>query len=311
MTESRVGPRALGGVWQAGGAYLLWGLLPVYWKLLGDVPAREILAHRMVWSLAVVLGLLVVQRRWRWIGAAAGSPRVVVTFAASALLLSANWYIYIWAVNESHVVETSLGYFFTPLVNVGLGVALLRERLRPGQTVALLIAAAAVVYLTVQYGSLPWIALSLAVTFGLYGLLRKTAPLGSLEGFAVETLLLFLPALAYLLYLASAGTLVFGRGGPATAALLVLSGAVTALPLLLFAAGARRIPLSTLGVLQYIAPSLQFVLGVFAYGEPMRAERLAGFALVWLALAIYTAEGLRHRQLRRRSDPAVSGTATP
>ena len=283
------------------GAYLAWGLLPLYWKTLRHVPAAEILAHRMVWSLAVVVGLLTLQRRWSGIGAALRDRRVLATFTASALLLSLNWFLYIWAVNSNYIVESSLGYFINPLVNVVLGIVFLRERLRAGQTLALLIAASGVVYLTLLYGALPWIALTLAITFGFYGLLRKTAALDSLQGLTLETVVIFLPALGYLLFLQGAGRLAFGHGTPATSLLLALSGAATAGPLLLFAAGARRIPLTLMGILQYISPTLQLLLGVFVYGEVLNARRLVGFCLIWLALLIYSAEGLTHA---RRARPA-------
>ena len=287
------------GVALGAGAYLAWELLPVYWKALRHVPAGEILAHRMVWSLGVVLALLTLQRRWGGIGAALRNRSVVLTFTASALLLSLNWFLYIWAVNSGYIVESSLGYFINPLVNVLLGIVFLRERLRRGQALALLVAALGVVYLTLLYGALPWIALTLAVTFGFYGLLRKTAALDSLQGLTLETMVVFLPALGYLLFLQSHGRLAFGHASAGTTLLLVLSGVATAGPLLLFAAGARRIPLTTMAILQYISPSLQLLLGVFVYGEVLTPARLVGFCLIWLALAIYSAEGLMHGRRAR------------
>ena len=298
-----VPPSRRHGVALGAGAYLAWGLLPVYWKAVRHVPPGEILAHRMVWSLAVVLGLLTVRRRWGGIGAALRNRRVLPAFTASALLLSLNWFLYIWAVNSGFIVESSLGYFINPLVNVLLGILFLRERLRGGQTVALLVAAAGVVYLTILYGTLPWIALTLAISFGFYALLRKTAALDSLQGLALETMMVFLPALGYLLFLQDQGRLAFGHGSAGTTLLLALSGAATAGPLLLFAAGARRIPLTMLGILQYISPTLQLLLGIFVYGEVLAADRLVGFCLIWLALAIYSAEGLMHHR-RTRVVPA-------
>lgn len=280
------------GVAYAAGAYALWGLLPLYWRALESVPALEILSHRVVWALIVALLLLAYRRSgWGWLRETLHRPRQVAAFALSALLLSANWFLYIWAVHAGHVVETSLGYFINPLVNVLLGVLFLRERLRGGQALAVAVASTGVIYLGVQIGAPPWIALFLAFTFGLYGLLRKTARLGSLQGFTLETLLMFLPALGFLLYLAQDGTGAFLCAGPATTLLLVGAGAVTAVPLLLFAAGARRVTLTTLGLLQYIAPTLQFTLGVTVFGEPLSARRLIGFGLVWLALAIYSVDG--------------------
>jgi chloramphenicol-sensitive protein RarD len=276
-------------------ASLLWGVLPIYWKLLDHVPATEILAHRMVWSLALVLGLLAWQGNWRWMRTLVERPKTLLVFGVSAALLSVNWYLFIWAVNSDFIVETSLGYFINPLVNVALGVLFLRERLRPGQVAALGIAAFAVVFLTVRLGRLPWIALVLAGTFGLYALVRKTARLGSLEGLALETLLFFIPAVLYLLSLSASGRLAFGQGDWGTTALLMWSGVVTGVPLLLFASAARRISLTLLGLLQYIGPSLQLLIGVFLYGETVGPAHLAGFFLVWVALGVYTLEGMRHR----------------
>jgi chloramphenicol-sensitive protein RarD len=284
------------GLVYGAGAYIIWGLLPLYWRALGAVPALEILAHRVVWALLVTIALVALRRGgWAWLREAARTPRTLAIFGLSALLLSLNWFLYIWAVQTGHVVETSLGYFINPLVNVLLGVLFLRERLRPGQTLAVLVALSGVIYLTVLLGAPPWIALALAVSFGLYGLLRKTAPLGSLEGLTFETLLMLVPALAYLLLLERAGTGVFPHGGAGQTLLLIGAGAVTATPLLLFAAGARRVTLTTMGILQYIAPSIQLALGVTVFGEPLSAARLVGFVLVWAALAIYTVESQIHR----------------
>ncbi len=294
------------GILYAACAYVLWGLLPIYWKALQHVPALEILAHRMVWSLAVVLLLLAYRGRWRWLGVVARDGRVVLTFLTTALLLTLNWFVYIWAVNAGYIVESSLGYFINPLVNVLLGVLFLRERLRPWQGVAIGAALGGVLYLTFDYGRLPWIALALAGSFGLYGLLRKTAALNSLEGLTLETLLLFLPALAYLLYLEAIGSAALGHADAATTALLVCSGMATAAPLLLFAAGARRITLTSLGILQYVAPTLQFLLGVLVYGEPLSSARLFGFCLIWIALLIYTAEGVLRSGRAARLRPAPS-----
>lgn len=280
------------GIFYGVGAYLLWGLLPIFWKSLHHVPALEILAHRMVWSLAFVVVLLAAQGHWRWLMPVLRNGRVLLTFTVSALLLSLNWFIYIWAVNAGHIVETSLGYFINPLLNVLLGMLFLKERLRPGQLVAVIVAVIGVLYLTLQYGSLPWIALTLAGSFGVYGLLRKTATLNSLEGLTLETLVLFPPALAYLVYLELVGSAAFGHVSLATTLLLVFGGVATALPLLLFASGARRVTLTLMGILQYIAPTMQFLIGVFLYHEPLDRYRLIGFSLIWLALAIYSLEGV-------------------
>lgn len=293
------------GLLYATGAYVLWGLLPIYWKALQTVPSLEILAHRMVWSLVVVIILLAVQRHWRWITTSVRNKRVILTFMTSALLLSLNWFIYIWAVNAGYIVETSLGYFINPLINVLLGVLFLKERLRFWQGTAIMIAFSGVLYLTLTYRALPWIALTLACSFGFYGLLRKTASLNSLEGLTLETLLLFPPALAYLLYLEWTGSAAFAHAGPSTTALLALAGLATALPLLLFAAGARRITLTTLGLLQYTAPTLQFLIGVFVYDEALTPARLIGFCLIWLALFLYSAEGIirNNRASRQQTLP--------
>ena len=280
------------GIFYGVGAYLLWGLLPIFWKSLHHVPALEILAHRMVWSLAFVVILLAAQGHWRWLMPVLRNGRVLLTFTVSALLLSLNWFIYIWAVNAGHIVETSLGYFINPLLNVLLGMLFLKERLRPGQLAAIIVAVIGVLYLTLHYGSLPWIALTLAGSFGIYGLLRKTAALNSLEGLTLETLVLFPPALAYLVYLELVGSAAFGHISLATTFLLIAGGIATALPLLLFASGARRVTLTLMGILQYIAPTMQFLIGVFLYHEPLDRYRLIGFSLIWLALAIYSLEGV-------------------
>ena len=294
------------GTFYAASAYVAWGFLPVYWKALHDVPALEILAHRVVWGLAVAIVLVSYRIGWQWLGAIVRNQRTLLTFAASGLLLSLNWLIYIWAVNAGHIVQTSLGYFINPLVNVLLGVLFLRERLRGGQGIAIAVALGGVLYLTVQYGALPWIALGLAVSFGCYALLRKTAALNSLEGFTLEILLIFPPALGYLLYREAFGSAAFGHMGIATSLLLACAGAVTAGPLLLFAAGARRISMTSLGILQYITPSLQLLLGVLVYGESLSLARLVGFCLIWLALAIYTLEGILFNSSAARMAAAAS-----
>lgn len=284
------------------GAYLLWGILPVYWKLLQTVPAGEILLHRMVWSLVLLLLLLSLKKQWRWLLQVRQNKRILLSFIGSALLLSLNWYTYIFAVNSGHIVEASLGYFINPLLNVLLGVFLLREHLRRRQWLAIVIAGVGVLYLTLQYGRLPWIALTLAFTFALYGLLRKTAALGSLTGLSLEMMILFLPAVSALFYLEYTGIAHFGNDGTAVNILLVFTGLATTLPLLLFAYGAQRIMLSTIGILQYIAPTLQFLLGVFIYRETFTTTRLIGFGCVWTALIIYTFDGLILRRKRKQAE---------
>jgi chloramphenicol-sensitive protein RarD len=279
-------------------AYGLWGLFPLYWPLLKPAGAVEILAHRMVWSLAVVLVILAITRNWAWIRVLSRRRLALLTVAAAVVTL--NWGTYIWAVNNAHVVETSLGYFINPLVSVALGVLVLGERLRRLQWVAIGIGAAAVLALAVDYGRPPWIALVLAVSFGFYGLIKKIAGVGTVEALSVETGVMFLPALAFLLVLHSSGVATFGAAGGLHAILLAGAGLVTAIPLLCFGAAANRVPLSTIGLLQYLAPVLQFVIGVLVMGEAMPASRLAGFALVWLALALLSYDGLRiHRRAAR------------
>lgn len=274
------------------GAYLMWGLFPIYWKLLLEVPALEILAHRMVWSLVVMLLILLIGGDRAWLKAALSDRRVLLTYILAAALLGVNWFTYIWAVNAGFVVESSLGYFINPLVSMLFGVIFLKEQLRSGQLIAVCLATAGVLYLTFSFGSLPWIALVLSMTFGLYGLIKKTAPLGSAHGFTLETLAFFLPAFAYLIFQEVRGVGAFGHQGALTSALLAFAGPVTSIPLLLFGIAARRIPLSMVGFLQYIAPTGQFLLGVLAYHEPFPANRLVGFLIIWAALGIYTLEGI-------------------
>ena len=261
------------GMLYAATAYALWGIFPLYFKSLQEIPSLEILLHRMVWSLAFVVVVLTWRRHWGWLRGVMRQPRVLAGFAASAVLLSSNWFIYIWAVNNGNVVEASLGYFINPLFNVLLGSLLLRERLRVVQWIAVALAACGVAWLTWHAGHLPWIALLLAATFAFYGLLRKTASLGALEGLALETLLLFPVAFIYLVVLTSQGHNAFIAASTSTQLLLAAAGPITAIPLLLFAAGARRIPLSLLGLLQYIGPTIQLLLGVWLYHEPFEIGR--------------------------------------
>ncbi|UCG97489.1 MAG: EamA family transporter RarD [Burkholderiales bacterium] len=279
------------GIAYASAAYLLWGVFPVYFKALQGVAPLEILGHRIVWSLLVCAALLLLLRRFQWLADLRRQPRVLLWFTATSVLVAVNWFVYIWAVNAGRVVDASLGYFINPLVNVLFGALLLHERLRRAQWLAVGIAAAGVAWLTWQAGTVPWIGLVLAVSFGLYGLLRKTAALGALEGLALETLLLAPVAAAYLVWLAHSASSGFVDGGTATRLLLLAAGPVTAVPLLLFAAGARRIPFSTLGLLQYLGPSLQLLLGVWLYGEPF-AARAPGYLLIWIALAVFSIENL-------------------
>lgn len=278
------------GLWLAFGAYFTWGLFPIYWKWLQGVPALQLLGHRIVWSFLLLLVFIFWARRWRDFRSLL-NRRVLVIYTAAALLIGVNWLTYVWAVNAGFIVETSLGYFINPLLSVALGVLFLRERLRLLQWIPILMAAAGVIYLTVSYGSLPWIALTLAFSFAIYGLVKKTAPLGALYGLTLETGLLFLPAVAYLTFGQAAGAGAFLHNGLLTDILLVGAGLVTTIPLLMFASAAQRIPLSMIGLMQYLAPTLQFSLGVLVYHEPFDHHRLVGFSIVWAALIFFWGEG--------------------
>ncbi len=274
-------------------AYVLWGMFPLFFKQLQAASAIEVVLHRMVWSLVFVLIVLAVLRRWNWLGDVRRSPALLGKFAVSALLLAGNWLSYVWAVNNGHVLDASLGYFILPLINVALGFIFLHERPRKAQWVAFALAATGVLWMAVQSGHVPWLALLIAMTFGFYGLMRKTATLGALEGMSLETMLLAPLAVVALLWAGPSGP---GSQWPAhdahTWLFFLLSGPVTAIPLLLFAAGARRVPLSTMGFLQYITPSILALMGVFLYGETFAGPRAVGFVFIWVALLLYTAEGL-------------------
>ncbi|MFD9033920.1 EamA family transporter RarD [Streptomyces sp. NPDC059567] len=288
------------------GAYGMWGLVPLFWPLLKPAGAVEILAHRMVWSLVVVGIALLALRRWGWIRELVRSPRKLGLITLAATVITVNWGVYIWAVNAGQVVESSLGYFINPLVTIALGVLLLKERLRPAQWVAVGVAATAVLVLSIGYGRPPWISLILAFSFGVYGLVKKKVNIGGLESLAAETAVQFLPALAYLLWLGTQGSATFGTEGAGHAALLAATGIVTAVPLVCFGAAAIRVPLSTLGLLQYLAPVFQFSLGVLYFHEAMPPERWAGFSLVWLALTILTWDALRTARRNRAEAEALA-----
>ncbi|WP_288841243.1 EamA family transporter RarD [uncultured Deefgea sp.] len=272
-------------------AFLIWGLFPLYFKALHGIAPEEIVLHRFIWSLVFLSAVLLIKQRWAWLKPALKQPKLIGVFVLSAVLLASNWYTYIWAVNAGRVVDASLGYFINPLISVVLGVIFLHERLRRAQWLAMAIAAAGVAWLTWQAGHLPWVALILACTFALYGLLRKTAQLGALEGLSLETLVLFPIALVAMVYLLTTGQSDFVRAPISTQALVLLAGPITAIPLLLFAAGARRIPLSLVGILQYTGPTLQLLIGVFVFHETFGAARIIGFGLIWLALAVYAMDG--------------------
>jgi len=287
------------GIWYGIGAYVTWGLFPIYWKWLHAVPALQLIGHRILWSFVMLFAFIFLSRQWRVFRATALKPRVLRIYLVAATLIGINWLVYIWAVNAGYIVQVSLGYYINPLLNVLMGVLFLREHLRPSQWVPLGLAAAGVLYLNFAYGSLPWIALTLAFSFGLYGLVKKTAPLGSLYGLTLETGLLFLPALLYLLYSETTRQGAFLHSGAISDALLVGAGLMTTIPLLMFASAARRIPLSLVGILQYIAPTLQFLLGVLVYGEPFTHTQFIGFGIVWLALILFGVEGYLATRSRR------------
>ncbi|TFV63859.1 UNVERIFIED_ORG: EamA family transporter RarD [Bacillus sp. AZ43] len=300
MDERRLG--ILSGL----AAYSLWGLFPLYFPLLEPAGGLEIVAHRVLWSLLFVGLLLTVLRKWGQVRALVTDRRRLLVLLGAAVLIAANWLVFVYGVNSGHVVETSLGYFINPLVSVLLGVVVFSERLRPLQWAAVGIAAVAVVVLTVDYGRPPWIALTLAGTFGLYGLMKKIVRTDAAPGLFVETALVALPAVGVLAVAHAGGDGTFGNAGAGHASLLVLSGVATAVPLLLFAAAASRVPLSTVGLLQYLTPSMQLAIGVFVYGEPMPPARLVGFAIVWVALAVFTVDMVRHaRAGSRRVTPAT------
>jgi chloramphenicol-sensitive protein RarD len=290
-----------GGLALGVGAYTLWGVLPLYIHLLKGVPALQVLAHRVLWSVALLAVIIVIFRRARPIFAAARG-RTLLLLLGSALLIAINWIVYIWAVQNDHVLEASLGYFINPLINVALGFAFLGERLRRLQGVGIAIAAAGVLVLAVSGGGALWISLALAISFGLYGLLRKVAAIDALGGLTVETLLLAPFSLALLVHASQAGTGAFGQTTHLDL-LLILAGAVTAAPLLMFAAAARRMPLATLGLLQYIAPSLQFAEAVLLFGEPVRTVHIATFALIWTGCALYAFDSIRAS--RASAAPAI------
>ena len=273
-------------------AFVTWGLVPIYWKLLHEVPAPQILAHRFVWTIAFLAALLTWQRRWAEVIANATSPRPALFCLSSGIMVSLNWLIFIWAVNIGHVLETSLGYFMTPIVNVLLGALILRERLSLTQFASILIASAGVVILTIGYGHFPWIAISLCITFGLYGLLRKQSGTAAITGLFLETTFLAPIATAYLAVVAAHGTLIFGSSHFILSALLLSTGIVTALPLVWFGYAARHLRLVTIGFLQYLSPSISFFLGVFLYRETFTAVHLITFSLIWVALALVSTEAL-------------------
>lgn len=290
------------GLLAAIGSYVLWGVFPLYWYLLKHVPSLQIIAHRIVWCAVFVVGYLLLREGTAWLRESLARPKVGRLLVASSLLISFNWGIYIWAVTNGRVIEASLGYFINPLVNVLLGVLVLRERLNRAQWVAVAIAAAGVLWLAFLHGQPPWVSLALAFSFAIYGLIRKVAHVDAIPGLAIESLILLVPALAWLAWAQVQGVGAFGNGTWGSDALLVFGGALTALPLIGFAYGARRIPYSLVGILQYIAPTLQLISGVWLLGEAFTGTQAVGFGAIWFALAIYAADGWR----RSRQQPVLA-----
>jgi chloramphenicol-sensitive protein RarD len=287
------------GIWYAAGAYTIWGLFPIYWKWLHSVSSLQLLGHRVTWSFLLLMGIILATRQFAALKIEAINPRVLRTYSVAAILIGINWLTYVWAVNAGHIIEASLGYFINPLVSVLLGVLFLRERLRPIQWLPFGLASIGVIYLTVTIGYLPWIALTLALSFGIYGLVKKTAPLGSLQGLTLETGILFIPALGYLIFCSWQGTGAFLNSSMTISLLLIGAGVVTTVPLLLFTLAARRIPLTMIGLMQYITPTMQFLLGVLVFKEPFSHTQLISFGIVWLALIIFWVENF----LARRTVP--------
>jgi len=292
-TPDAIRRQARAGVAYGLAAYAWWGLVPIYFKAVVFVGALEVLAHRVVWSVVLLSLLMLFQRRWRAALEVLRSPRTALTLAGTTVLIASNWFVFIWAVGHDRVLESSLGYFINPLVNVLLGFVFLGERLTRWQSASVLLAGAGVAYLTLSYGRFPWIALVLAGSFGVYGLLRKTAPVGSLVGLTVETSLLCPLALGYLVWLRARGDAAFGAGSVGVDVLLALAGVVTAVPLLWFASAARRLRLATVGFLQYLAPTGHFLLAVLTFGEPFTRTHLVSFACIWTALAVYSIDTAR------------------
>ena len=283
------------GILYAIGAYVFWGLFPIYWKQLESIDALQIIGHRIGWSFVLLFLFVLITRQWKGFRSVAFDAKTIRIYLIAAVLISINWFTYVWAVTHNYVVESSLGYFINPLFSVLLGVIFFRERLRPVQWIPIVLAAAGVIYLTAAYGSLPWIALMLALSFGLYGLVKKMAPLNSLYGLTLETGILFLPALAYLAFCEFTGQGAFLHSGPLQNWMMFGAGLVTTVPLLMFSAAAPRVPLTTIGILQYVNPTMQFLLGVLIYREPFTHQSLIGFSFVWAGLILFWVEGLYAR----------------
>lgn len=286
-------------------AYGLWGLAPLYWPLVEPSSALETLAHRMVWSLFFLIIINVLLRNWKKIFQAMKVRRVMLLLLAAALAVTTNWGLYIWAVTNGHVIDSSLGYFINPLINVALGIFVFSERLKPIQWIAISVAATGVLWLSINAGSVPWIGLILGFSFSIYGMLKKLAGLDGVESLTIESIWVFPIALGYLIYLGATSQLVFGSAGVSHTFFAIMAGLFTALPLLAFGAAAVRIPYSSMGILQYLSPTIQFIIGYFVVGEAMTSERWIGYILVWIALAIFATDALR-RGLQSKSGSRTS-----
>jgi chloramphenicol-sensitive protein RarD len=284
------------GLWYAASAYVFWGGFPIYWKFLSGIPALQLMCHRIVWSCVLLLGLITAQHDWNRLLGALRSRRVMAIYTVAAVAIALNWFVFVWAVNEGFIVQVALGYFINPLVSVCLGVIVFLERLRRLEWAAIALASAGVLYLALFYGSFPWIALTLACSFGTYGFMKKLAPLGAVLGLTLETSILFLPAVVFLIYAYVTGDVGFLHENALRNFLMVAAGPITTAPLLLFAAAARRIPLSMMGMLQYINPMMQFLIGVLVYHEPFNATQFVGFGMVWAALLLFAVQGYVSRR---------------
>ncbi|SCW74161.1 chloramphenicol-sensitive protein RarD [Sphingobium faniae] len=291
MNASRQAEETRGGLLAALGAYGLWGLLPIFFKLLHHVGPFELVAHRVVWSLLLILALLAARQAMRPFWEALTTPRLLLPLTASSILIAINWTTYIWAVNDDHVIAASLGYFLNPLVNVALGVLVLKERLRRGQTLAIIVAGIGVAIMAASALTTLWISIFLALSFAFYGLIRKVTPVAPMAGLGAETLILTPVALAYLGWLWGQGNLMFGQDG-FTTTMLIVSGAMTTAPLALFAVAAHRLPMATLGLLQFVAPTLQFLSGILLFGETLNHGQMASFALIWLGLILFASDSV-------------------
>lgn len=304
-TEQEIPDQTQRGVLFAVGAFTIWGLNPLYFRLIDQVSTPEIIAHRVIWMIILLLLAVTISRRWGILKGYLSDPRLMGMLTITAVLIATNWLAFTWAVTHEHVLHTSMGYFINPLCNVFLGMVFLRERLRPGQALSVALAGIGVGYMIVQHGTLPWIAIILPISFGTYGLLRKQIKIDAFNGLLIEAIVLTPIAIGYLIYLGTQNAIVFMQEGTGLKFLIMLSGPITIAPLMLFAAGVKRIPLSTIGVFQYIGPSLTFLLGVFAFHENFDSVQLITFGFIWVSLLIFTVEGLRYSRKESQGKPEL------